>query len=131
MVNDGSSWDMRGECKGAYRDMKSFDVVLILLLLNKVLGISDIICQALQWKSLDILNALKYASRMKRLLQEFQVSGRDDFIRSMLDMSDCYMEGTRCFCQQKYYVIVEHHYHIDVFNVVINFQLMELNSKFS
>ena len=131
MVNDGSSWDMRGECKGAYRDMKSFDVVLILLLLNKVLGISDIICQALQWKSLDILNALKYASRMKRLLQEFQVSGRDDFIRRILDMSDCYMEGTRYFCQEKDYVIVEHHYHIDVFNVVINFQLIELNSKFS
>ncbi|ESR60241.1 hypothetical protein CICLE_v10017935mg, partial [Citrus x clementina] len=47
MINDGSSRDMRGEAKGAYREMKSFEFVFILLLLNKVLGISDILCQAL------------------------------------------------------------------------------------
>ncbi|XP_024038321.1 zinc finger MYM-type protein 1 [Citrus clementina] len=85
MINDGSSRDMRGEAK------------------------------TLQTKSLDILNALNYVSSTKRLLQEFQDSGWDDFITSvvsfcekyditMLDMSDCYME---------------------------DFQLMELNSRFS
>ncbi|KAH9672100.1 TTF-type domain-containing protein [Citrus sinensis] len=115
--------------KSAYREMKSFEFVFILFLLNKT-------------KSLDILNALNYVSSTKRLLQEFQDSGWDDFITSvvsfcekyditMLDMSDCYMEGTRRSCQQKNYVTVEHHYHFDVFNVVIDFQLMELNSRFS
>ncbi|KAH9693295.1 TTF-type domain-containing protein [Citrus sinensis] len=105
MINDGSSRDMHGEAKGAYREMKSFEFVFILLLLNKVLGISDILCRALQTKSLDILNALNYVSSTKRLLQEFRDSGWDDFIRSvvsfckkyditMLDMNDCYMEGT-------------------------------------
>ncbi|KDO49809.1 hypothetical protein CISIN_1g040992mg [Citrus sinensis] len=129
MINDGSSRDMRGEAKSAYREMKSFEFVFILFLLNKT-------------KSLDILNALNYVSSTKRLLQEFQDSGWDDFITSvvsfcekyditMLDMSDCYMEGTRRSCQQKNYVTVEHHYHFDVFNVVIDFQLMELNSRFS
>jgi len=49
----------------------------------------------------------------------------------MLDMSDCYMEGIERSCQQKDYVTVEHHYHFDVFNAVIDFQLMELNSRFS
>ncbi|ESR42238.1 hypothetical protein CICLE_v10013343mg, partial [Citrus x clementina] len=116
MINDGSSRDMRGEAKSAYREMKSFEFVFILFLLNKT-------------KSLDILNALNYVSSTKRLLQEFQDSGWDDFITSvvsfcekyditMLDMSDCYME-------------VEHHYHFNVINVVIDFQLMELNSRFS
>ncbi|KAH9696951.1 TTF-type domain-containing protein [Citrus sinensis] len=142
MINDGSSRDMRGEAKGAYREMKSFEFVFILLLLNKVLGISDILCRALQTKSLDILNALNYVSSTKRLLQEFRDSGWDDFIRSvvsfcekyditMLDMSDCYMEGTGRSCQQKDYVTVEHHYYFDVFHAVIDFQLMELNSRFS
>jgi len=45
MINDGSSRDMRGEAKGAYREMKSFEFVFILFLLNKVLEISDIVCQ--------------------------------------------------------------------------------------
>ncbi|KAH9686649.1 TTF-type domain-containing protein [Citrus sinensis] len=109
MINDGSSRDMRGEAKD---------------------------------KSLDILNALNYVSSTKRLLQEFRDSGWDDFIRSvvsfcekydiaMLNMSDCYMEGTGRSCQQKDYVTVEHHYHFDVFNAIIDFQLMELNSRFS
>ncbi|XP_024036210.1 uncharacterized protein LOC107178826 [Citrus sinensis] len=115
MINAGSSRDMRGEAKGAYREMKSYEFVFIFLLLNKVLEISDILCRALQTKSLDILNALNYVSSTKRLLQEFRDSGWDDFMRSvvsfcekyditMLDMSDCYME---------------------------DFQLMELNSRFS
>ena len=58
MINDGPSQDMCGEAKGAYREMKSFEFVFILLLLHRVLGISDILSQALQAKSLDILNAL-------------------------------------------------------------------------
>ncbi|KDO42402.1 hypothetical protein CISIN_1g039769mg [Citrus sinensis] len=114
MINDGSSRNMLGEAKGTHREMKSFEFVFILLLLNKVLGISDILCQALQRKSLDILNALNYVSSTKRLLQEFRDSGWDDFIRSvvsfcekydiiMLDMSDCYMEGTKSSCQRKDY----------------------------
>ncbi|KAH9723405.1 TTF-type domain-containing protein [Citrus sinensis] len=142
MINDGSSRNMLGEAKGTHREMKSFEFVFILLLLNKVLGISDILCQALQRKSLDILNALNYVSSTKRLLQEFRDSGWDDFIRSvvsfcekydiiMLDMSDCYMEGTKSSCQRKDYVTVEHHYHFDIFNVAKDFQLMELNSRFS
>ncbi|KAH9741125.1 TTF-type domain-containing protein [Citrus sinensis] len=128
--------------KGANKEMKSFEFVFILFLLNKVLRISDILCRALQTKSLDILNTLNYVSSTKRLLQEFRDNGWDDFIRSvvsfcekyditMLDMSDCYIEGTWRSCQQKDYITVEHHYHFDVFNAVIDFQLMELNSRFS
>ncbi|KDO51959.1 hypothetical protein CISIN_1g039830mg, partial [Citrus sinensis] len=65
MINDGSNRDTHGEAKGAYREMKSFEFVFILLLLNKVLGISDILCRALQTKSLDILNALNYISNFQ------------------------------------------------------------------
>ncbi|KAK9176082.1 hypothetical protein WN944_028095 [Citrus x changshan-huyou] len=103
MINDGPTRDMRGEAKGAYREMTSFEFVFILLLLDKVLGISDILCRALQTKSLDILNALNYVTSIKRLLQEFRDNGWDDFIRSVVsfcgkhditvpDMRVCYME---------------------------------------
>lgn len=103
MINDGPSRDMRGEAKSAYREMKSFEFVFILLLLHRVLGISDILCRALQAKSLDILNALNYITSTKRLLQEFRDNGWDDFVRSVesfcgkhdisvADMSVRYME---------------------------------------
>ena len=35
---------MHGESKGVYKEIKFFDFVFILLLLNKVLEISDILC---------------------------------------------------------------------------------------
>ena len=41
------------------------------------------------------------------------------------------MEGTRRSCQQKNDITVEHYYHINIFNVVIDFQLMELNNRFT
>ncbi|ESR49766.1 hypothetical protein CICLE_v10032861mg [Citrus x clementina] len=71
MINDDPTRDMRGEAKGAYKEMTSFEFVFILHLLDKVIEISNIICRALQTKSLDILNTLNYVTSTKRLLQEF------------------------------------------------------------
>ena len=46
-------------------------------------------------------------------------------------MNDRHMKGTMRSCQQKDYVTVEHYYQIDLFNAVINFQLMELTNRFT
>jgi hypothetical protein len=39
--------------------MKSFEFIFILYLMHKIIGIADLLCWALQQKSLDILNAIK------------------------------------------------------------------------
>ncbi|XVF66635.1 hypothetical protein PTKIN_Ptkin10aG0052700 [Pterospermum kingtungense] len=49
----------------------------------------------------------------------------------MPNMSARYREGTRRSCQQKNDIIVEHYYHVNIFNVVIDFHLMELSSRFN
>jgi hypothetical protein len=49
--------NIHGEAKGAYKTT-SFKFCFTLFLLNEVLRITDIIYQALQQKSQDILNAL-------------------------------------------------------------------------
>ncbi|KAK3195738.1 hypothetical protein Dsin_027048 [Dipteronia sinensis] len=49
----------------------------------------------------------------------------------MPNMNARYMEDTRRFCQQKNNNTVEHYYHVNIFNVVIDFHLMELNSLFT
>ncbi|KAK9120497.1 hypothetical protein Syun_018114 [Stephania yunnanensis] len=46
-------------------------------------------------------------------------------------MLGTYNEGTGRSCQQKSLVTVEHHYHFDMFNSVIDYQLEELNYIFN
>ncbi|XVF73640.1 hypothetical protein PTKIN_Ptkin12aG0218400 [Pterospermum kingtungense] len=130
------------EAKGAYKDIKSFEFVFILHLMNNVLGISNILCQAFQMKSQDILNAICLASTTKVLLQKLREDGCNTFIKDVElfcerydieipDMTAWYIKGTRRSCQQKNHITIEHYYRINIFNVVIDFHLMELNSRFT
>ncbi|KAH9743313.1 TTF-type domain-containing protein [Citrus sinensis] len=124
LVECGRNNNIRGEAKGACESMISFKFVFILHLLNKVLGMSDLLCQALQVKSQDILNAVHLVSTTKKLLQRM----RDN---DMPDMKARHMKGRGRSCQQNDYITVEHYYHYDIFNTVIDFQLMELNNRFT
>ena len=49
----------------------------------------------------------------------------------MLDMSAHYKEGTGRSCQQNDNITIEHYYHIDLFNAIIDFQLLELDNRFT
>ena len=121
--------------------MTSFEFVFILLLLNKVMGITDFICQALQRKNQDIVNALNYVSHSKYQLQNLRDGGWDDLFEDIVsfcerynievpDMSAPHKHGTGCSCQQRDSITVKHHYRVEIFNDVIDFQLMELNNRF-
>ncbi|KAK3226125.1 hypothetical protein Dsin_005987 [Dipteronia sinensis] len=48
----------------------------------------------------------------------------------MSDMSARYREGTGRSCQQQNNITVEHYYRFNIFNDVIDFQLMELDIRF-
>ncbi|KAK2646029.1 hypothetical protein Ddye_021224 [Dipteronia dyeriana] len=133
--------NIRGEAKYEYKDLRSFEFVFILLLLHKVLGISDMLCQALQLKSQDILKAMNLVSTTKMLLQKLGESEWDTFLESIVPFCERYkidvpnmnarhMEGTKCSCQQKDNITVEHYYHFSIFIAVIDYQLIELNNRF-
>ncbi|KAL5812369.1 hypothetical protein ACOSQ3_027319 [Xanthoceras sorbifolium] len=126
----GLNGNIRGEAQGAYKDMRNFDFVFILLLLHRVLGISDVLCRALQIKSQDILNALNL--RMNGMIFfESVVSFCKRHDIDIPNMGKRYMEGTRRSCQQRNNITVEHYYHFNIFNAVIDFHLMELNNRFT
>jgi hypothetical protein len=59
MVQEESSNSIRGEANGCLIVMKSFEFIFILYLMHKIIGTADLLCRALQQKSLDILNAIK------------------------------------------------------------------------
>ena len=109
LIDKGLNSNIRGEAKGAYKDLRSFEFVFILLLLHKVLGISNMLCQALQLKSQDILNAMNLVSTTKMLLQKLRESEWDTFLESVVSFCERYeidipnmnarhMEGTKRYC---------------------------------
>ncbi|KAH9763600.1 TTF-type domain-containing protein [Citrus sinensis] len=140
LVECGPNNSIRGEAKCACESMTSFKFVFILHLLNQVLGVSDLLCQALQVKSHDILNTVHLVSTMKKLLQRLRDNGWETFIENVVlfcekneidmpDMKARHMKGRGRSCQQNDYITVEHYYHYDIFNAVIDFQLMKLNNR--
>ncbi|KAL5855249.1 hypothetical protein ACOSQ4_005051 [Xanthoceras sorbifolium] len=112
LINKGLNNNIHGETKGAYKDLRSFEFVFILLLLHKILGISDMFCQVLQLKSQDILNAMNLMSTTKMLLLELRENGWDIFLESVVlfceryemdipNINARYLKGTKRSCQQK------------------------------
>ncbi|CAH9103364.1 unnamed protein product [Cuscuta epithymum] len=128
----------RAEVCGVYRHFACFEFVFSLLLMHKVMGITSILCQGLQKKSLDILLvAMRYVSTTQLILGELRENGWEDFLEEVKEfcskheihvpeLNSKYMVG-RCRKQ----TTVEHHYHFDVFNEAIDFVLVELRTRFN
>ncbi|XP_073128229.1 uncharacterized protein [Henckelia pumila] len=141
MVEEASSNSIRGEATGSLIVLKSFDFIFILYLMHKIMAITDLLCRALQEKSLDILNAMDLVSTTKTLLHTLREEGYDILLMivqsvcenngiEIPDMNACYRSGTRSSCQQRDSITFEHHYRFDVFNAAIDFQVEELNNRF-
>ncbi|XP_073061942.1 uncharacterized protein [Primulina eburnea] len=137
-----SAFSIRAEAKSLLKEMMTFDFVFILLLMHRVLEAFDMLCQALQRKNQDILNAMSLVMTTKLLFQKMRDDEWEDFLWSVNnfcdnhdivvpDLTARYVEGTKRSCQQKNHFTVEEYYHFHVFNVVIDKQLMELNTRFT
>ncbi|XP_017250865.2 uncharacterized protein LOC108221502 [Daucus carota subsp. sativus] len=132
----------RGDAKGFLKALRTFDFIFCLLLTNKIMGITDLLSQALQRQSQDIVNAMNLTSSTKALLQELRDHGWDEFLLNvykfgenhdleMPKMDASYSMGTGRGCQQHDFVTNEHHYHFSMFNVIIDVQMTELNDRFT
>ncbi|XP_061336723.1 uncharacterized protein LOC133283829 [Gastrolobium bilobum] len=107
---------------------------------QEIMGITEILCQALQQKSQDILNAIQLVSSTKELIQELRDDGWKRILESVVnfsklheidvpDLDTQYIEGrSRRHHDQ---ITIEHHYHFDIFNSTIDFQLQELDGRFN
>ncbi|XP_038713467.1 uncharacterized protein LOC120007343 [Tripterygium wilfordii] len=142
LVKEGATNKIYGEAGGCLMSMKSFDFTFILRLMHKIMGISDMLCQTLQQKSLDILNAMNLVSMTKELLRTLQEKGFDHllghvksiclkFAIDIPDMSTRYKEATGRYCQQNDDITVQHHYCIDIFKATVDYILDELRIGFN
>ncbi|CAL9002796.1 unnamed protein product [Prunus brigantina] len=137
----GPNQQFRGDAESNYIAMMSFEFVFSLVLMEKIMGLTNFLCQAFQTKTQDIVSALNFVENTKMQLEDMRENGWDDFFMSVvsfcelhcvdvLDMGGRYMTGTRRSCQQKDFITIEHAYRIDVFNDVIDCMMMELNDRF-
>ncbi|XP_060974576.1 uncharacterized protein LOC115696633 [Cannabis sativa] len=104
--------------------------------------ISNILCQALQLQSQDVLNAMYLVSSTKTLIQKLKEDGWDELVDEvksfcepvnipMPDFNAHYTTKRGRNRGEQDAITVEHYYRVDLFNAVINFQLQELNNKFN
>ncbi|KAF5458222.1 hypothetical protein F2P56_022269, partial [Juglans regia] len=111
--NEGSNYSQRGDAEAAYMVLTSFEFILILHMMKKIMGITNALCQSLQQNSQDIVNAMSLVSTTKMLIQNLRDDGARGKSRHQVDKS------------------MEHHFRIDIFTATIDFQLQELNNRFN
>ncbi|XP_026428813.1 uncharacterized protein LOC113324736 [Papaver somniferum] len=130
-----------GEAQSISEEMRSLRLVFVLHLMYKIMGITEILCQFLQKKTLDIVNVMSSVSTTKALLRELREDGWEDFITTVVkfcgrydvhipNMEARYMEGMGRSCQQRDNITVDHHYRVDIFNATIDCQLLEVDCRF-
>jgi hypothetical protein len=61
-----ANYSQQGDANAAYKMVTSFEFIFILHLMKEIMGITDVLCQALQQKSQDILNAINSVSTAKK-----------------------------------------------------------------
>nr|XP_029148837.1 uncharacterized protein LOC114925379 [Arachis hypogaea] len=141
LATNGSTYSQRGDATYALKSLLSFDFVFILHMMKEIMGITDKLCQALQQKSQDILNAMHLVFSTKSLIQQLRDSSWgallekvssfcNDHAIQIPDMGASFSDIIRSR-RKKDVVTVEHHYRVDIFTSVIDFQLKELNSRIS
>ncbi|XP_059654755.1 uncharacterized protein LOC132301530 [Cornus florida] len=114
LSKNGPTNSIGGDAKGVYLPMLSFELVFILHLLPEMMEITDILCQALQRKTQDIINAMNLVSSTNALLQNLRENGWHTFFQNV-----------ESFCKEHNIVV------LDMSALLYDFQLMELNQRFS
>ncbi|KAH9689344.1 TTF-type domain-containing protein [Citrus sinensis] len=101
--------------------MQSFDFVFCLFLMKNILGYANKLSRALQRKDQDILNAVKLVEVYKHNLQKLRDSGWYSLFGQV-----------STFCSKHDIDITNlHRYRVELFYVVLDMQLQELNNRFN
>ncbi|XP_028107978.1 uncharacterized protein LOC114306840 [Camellia sinensis] len=133
--------EVETDADGVYDKITSFEFVFILHLMRDIMGTTDDLCQALQRKSQDILNAMHLVSTTKALVQKYREDGRFPSLENVQlfcgkydieipDMSARYTFGRGHDCHQRDHITIEHHFRVDIFIIICDSQLQELNNRF-
>ncbi|KAL7157674.1 hypothetical protein ABFS83_02G093400 [Erythranthe nasuta] len=134
---DASSTTHRTEAQDIVDKLLSFEFVLSLFLMKKVLAITNDLSQALQRKDKDIVNAMRLVQVSKIQIQSFRESGWGSLLESVTtfckkhkvdvpQMDFKYVaRGRRRRNEEEMPNL--HHYKVETFYTILDMQLGELN----
>ncbi|XP_061345948.1 uncharacterized protein LOC133291663 [Gastrolobium bilobum] len=140
ICTEGSNYSQRGDATAAYKMITSFEFIFNLLLMKEIMSITEILCQALQQKSQDILNVVQLVSSTKELIQELRDDGWKRILEGVVNFSKLHEIDVPDFDaqyiesrgrRQHNQITIDHHYHFDIFNLTIDFQIQELDRRFN
>ncbi|XP_024634768.1 zinc finger MYM-type protein 1-like [Medicago truncatula] len=143
IAKDAKKFAQRADADSSYNHLKSFDFIFILHLMKEIMGTTDLLCQALQKQSQDVVNAVILVRSTKALIQDLRENGWDKLFANVVsfcekhdievpDLNDCH--STTRFGRSRLeenQVRIEHYFRVEIFFTTIDKQLQELNSIFS
>ncbi|XP_004292906.1 PREDICTED: uncharacterized protein LOC101296462 [Fragaria vesca subsp. vesca] len=109
---DGSSNDHKQDASWLLDLLESFDFVFSLHLMKVLLGITNLLSQALQRRDQDIVNAMKLVKVCKEQLQDMRDNGWDSLLGQVVSFCEKYeTDSSSCncccrksiFCHEDYY----------------------------
>jgi len=141
ICDDGPTSTTKTCAAGLLKQMESFEFVLIMHLMIKVLGKTNDLSQCLQRKDQNIVHAVALIGATLQKVKDLREHGWEEIF-----------EGTKRFCA-KHNIIVpnmldttvargrsrgrggqlvtyQHHFHHEIFNVVLDQLIVELNNRF-
>ena len=109
--------------------------------MKEMMRITNVLCQALQQHSQDLLNVMHLVSTTKSLIQKLRDDGWEPLLARVISfceqheidipyMNARYTKARGRYRRQDEDLTMEHHFRIGICTVTINFQLQELKSRF-
>ena len=83
LMKDGGTNSILREATGTFKAMTSFEFIFFVHLLEKMMGVTDGLCLALQNKSQDILTAMNLVRNTKDVLKKLSLDGWDIFFEEV------------------------------------------------
>ncbi|XP_049369926.1 uncharacterized protein LOC125834815 [Solanum verrucosum] len=151
LVENASTLEERASASGFLRSCQTFETIFLLHLMTDVLGITNDLNVSLQKKEQDIANAMILVKVAKRRLQALRDNEWDPLFKKNIGW-DSLKEKVEAFCikhgislpnfddpyansgrsRRKVVICTTlHHYHVDVFYKIIDWQLQKLNDRFN
>ncbi|KAL5053574.1 hypothetical protein RYX36_034256 [Vicia faba] len=140
--DEESTYCQRGDAYIAYDNLTTFEFVLILHLMKNIMAVTDILCQALQHQYPNVVNVKHIVRSTKVMLQNMKQNGWDKLLKNVTcfcvknsikvpQLNTRYVTRPWCSREKKENVTTEYYFRVEVFLIVIDKHIQELNSRFS
>lgn len=137
---DGSTNETRGKAESLGDIIVTFDFAFKLHMMRRILEITNDLSKSLQQKDQDIVNAMHLVKMCKQRFQELRDGGWDNLLAEVclfcnkndIDVPDMnYKFVAPCRSRNEEEITNRHHYQAELFYVVIDMQVNELENCFS